>query len=398
MKSKSFLRIGINLTAIDPNYLGGISTYTFGLLDGLLNVRDSESLILFVSRDNKYLFKKYAKIDSVTIIELPSISKFSRLLQKASLLVPLSCLYLVITNLISRGIAKLINENCNICYYPTTLITPYNLKVPTIVSMHDIQHVHYPEFFSLKERINRYHQFKLSAKYATFIQASSEFIRDDLSHNYHVDKRKIWVIEEGVDIKEFSQRIDTAFLYSTYKTPESFIFFPAQLWKHKNHITVLKAIKLLKDGGISIPLVLTGAKFSGSTEILEYIEDNNLDNVYYLGKVPFKDLKALYQKATIFITAVLYESSSLPVREAACSQTAIIASDIGPNRETAKVLSMQLFPPKDEVKLSEQLYDLWQNPLKRREQIEYNSKKINHYSWDNVATLYLSFIKDIKLL
>ena len=49
--------------------------------------------------------------------------------------------------------------------------------------------------------------------------------------------------------------------------------------------------------------------------------------------MPFKTLVALYKKSKFLITATLYESSSLPILEAAASKTSIIASDTPPNIE-----------------------------------------------------------------
>ena len=81
--------------------------------------------------------------------------------------------------------------------------------------------------------------------------------------------------------------------------PERFLFFPAQLWPHKNHLTLLKALKQIEaKHGAKIPLVLTGEKFSAAPGIFQFIAEQSMAYVRHLGKVTFKEMVALYQKAS----------------------------------------------------------------------------------------------------
>ena len=237
--------------------------------------------------------------------------------------------------------------------------------------------------------------FNLSAKYANYIQASSHFIKEDLLKFYgNLSENQIIVIPEGVNISEFNEPKNDSDLCKKYNLPENFIFLPAQLWKHKNHITVLRALHSLKIRGHSIPLVMTGQKYSASKEIFNYINENNLTDIYYLGKVPFKDLVALYQKASFLITAVLYESSSLPVLEAAAAGTPIIASNTPPNIEMSSILSINLFSPLDENELADLIDELWNDKKTISDQIKHNNENIVYYSWENAASKYIKYFEN----
>jgi len=260
--------------------------------------------------------------------------------------------------------------------------------------MHDLQHVHYPQFFPLWLRKVRRIQYGLSAERATYLQASSEFIRQDLlSHYRNLRSDHVVVIPEGVMIEQFSRpsQVDIA---TKYRLPSQFLYFPAQLWLHKNHITVLRALRhLQREKGWKISLVLTGAKSSGAEQIFSYIKEHQMDYVYYLGKVPFPDMVALYQRARFFITAVLYESSSLPFLEAAAAGCPVIASDTPPNREMAQILRASLFDPLNDRELASLLGRIWENDALRLTQSAHNRTKIDYYSWDNAARRYLEFIE-----
>ena len=94
------------------------------------------------------------------------------------------------------------------------------------------------------------------------------------------------------------------------------------------------------------------------------------------------------------ITAVLYESSSLPILEAAASGLPIIASDTPPNKEMAKNLKINLFESNNHKKLAKLIYNSWID-FNGDSQIKYNLNKINRYSWDSIASNYILEINKI---
>jgi len=266
--------------------------------------------------------------------------------------------------------------------------------------MHDILQFHYPEFFTKQELFFRKIVFQLSAEQASYFQASSNFIKKDLLEHYHnLKEEQIIVIPEGVNIETFGKAQNTVSVNKQYGIPDNFLFFPAQLWPHKNHITVLKALKKIEaEQKLKIPLVLTGAQDSASKIIFDFISKNKMDYVFYLGKVPFEDILKLHQKATFLITAVLYESSSLPILEAAASGTPVIASKTPPNEEIGQILKLNLFEPMNVPELSGLLLTLWPDAIAAKKQISYNKDHIPYYSWNNAAQKYLNFFEKVLSL
>jgi glycosyltransferase involved in cell wall biosynthesis len=260
--------------------------------------------------------------------------------------------------------------------------------------MHDIQHLHYPEFFSWEKRLSRTITYGLSARHAHCLQASSEFIKKDVLA--HLSPKRVEIISEGVTIKDFAARQDIARLRERYGLPERFLFCPAQLWLHKDHLTILKALKEIEQGeGMQIPLVMTGARFSAAPSILKFISEQGMSYVRYLGKVPFEDLVALYQGCDFLISASLYEASSLPILEAAAAGTPIIASRIPSHEELGRRLRLNLFNPSCVQDLVELLLSLWDDKAKASAQAVQNRDNIAFYSWSNVARQYLTLFEQI---
>jgi glycosyltransferase involved in cell wall biosynthesis len=380
--------------------VGGINTYLLGLLGGFDSIQSKDiEFVIFCSPDNLRFFKHFGERKSFTIINL---KWYNRKIYFLFLIIPfiLNSKYLwrVFTNIFFSlfQVKKKIQENCDILYVVSTTLNLYNLEVPTMLSMHDIQHVHFPEFFSKIRLKVRYLKFENSAKAATKLQASSNFIKEDLLNYFRFLKEEdIKVITEGVDLYEFSKptQID---IIKRYSLPQKFLFFPATLWKHKNHLLVLKALKLIEENSnIKIPLILTGGKNSAYADITNFIESNNMDYVRYLGKVSWDEMIALYQTAQFLITAVLYESSSLPILEAAASGLPIIAPKTPPNLEMANYLTLNLFDPNNVHELELLLLKCWNNP-EIHKQNEYNLEKVKRYSWNNIALEYLSEFKKLN--
>jgi glycosyltransferase involved in cell wall biosynthesis len=392
------MRVGINCLQIHPSRAGGVNSYTFGLLDGWVEQGNGCRFQLYVHPGNQHWFRPYRRQAhfEVVVVNDP-LWRVKRNLSRAALLSSSRAFYRRTSNLLHRKMQRQMEAECDILYTPTVVLQNFSSRKPTVLSMHDIQHLHYPQFFNWSRRLSRKITYGLSARHADWFQASTEFIKQDLlAHFREIDPRQIAVIAEGVNIKTFSNVIDDDSQVSQYHLPDRFLFYPAQLWPHKNHITVLKALKRIETlHGVKVPLVLTGAAYSGAAEIFKFIKQQSMPYVIYLGSVPFQSLVALHQRAAYLVTAVLYESSSLPILEAAAAGTPIIASRTPPNVEFSRVLQLNLFDPLNVEELAGLIYDLWNDERRAALQVAHNREHIGRYSWQNTARKYVEFFETV---
>jgi glycosyltransferase involved in cell wall biosynthesis len=392
------MQVGINCVQVDPTSVGGINTYTLGLLEGFANAGNGHRFQVYASKVNQHLFQEFRKLNNfdVLVVDDRLLGAKSRAC-RAALLSWSKGFYEFTSNFLFENIRKLEDAGSDILYTPTTVLQWFNSRKPTVLSMHDIQQVHHPEFFSWPRRLSRKITYGLSARYASYLQASSHFIKEDLvAHFRELSPDQIEVIPSGVTIERFATP-SASDVCERYSLPERFLFFPAQLWPHKNHLTVLRALKQIEtDHGVKIPLVLTGDKFPATPrKIFEFMTDQFMGYVHYLGKVPSQDMVALYQKAAFMITATLHESSSLPILEAAAAGTPIIASRIPPLEELAQVLQLNLFDPLNVDGLARLMFDLWNDEKTASAQAAVNRRQITCYSWENTARKYLQFFEKI---
>lgn len=395
---RTSIGIGINCLDVNPSFVGGVTTYVLGLLQGFAALKTLCRFRVFATGENQHLFDDFQHHDNFDLVVLHDRLRRSRHhFSRATLLSFNHNIYNFMHGTIYKNVRDLIDSQSDVVYTPTPVLGYYNSRKPTVLSMHDIQHLHHPEFFSWSRRLSRRITYDLSAKRASYLQASSYYIKADLLRHFPwLSSERIVVIPSGVVIEKFQMEHKEASLTERYSLPKRFLFFPAQLWPHKNHITVLKALKRIENmHGIRIPLVLTGEKFSAAAEISTFITKHSMNYVQHLGKVPIPDMVGLYKKAAFMITATLHESSSLPILEAAAAGTPVIASNIPPIQELGQVLQLNLFDPLNTEELAAMIHSLWHDDRTASAQVAHNRAHITTYSWVNTAAKYMQLFERI---
>ena len=394
------MRVGISCLNHFADYVGGINTFTLGLLRGFAALSPENEYVIFVRAGfNETLFEEFKEIGNFRVIAVDYRETLLRTrLEWRCYKYRMLHFFDLLDRLYNKKIIQTIEANCDILYFPNTILVPLNVRKKKVLSMHDIQQVKYPSFFTLQEINRRFLTYLLSAKKSECIQASSDFMQGEfLSYFKFLRKEQVARINEGVELKSFKGADFNAFIHAKYQLPHTFILFPAQLWAHKNHITVFRAIHLLKTKWkLDVMLVLTGGKFHGWEQLLAPIDQLHLqENVRYLGKVPKEDLISLYKKAHFVLSPSLYESSSLPVLEAAAVGSAIIASDIQPNIEMSKNRQLNLFRTDDAEDLAQLIAQIWSNQEQREAQIKHNLQAVEQYDWKCIAQQYNQLFKNI---
>jgi len=194
------MRFGINCIQFNPTYRGGINTYTFGLLEGLARVGAQHSFQIYATPKNYDAFARFQNLPNFQVIKLPVSPIFLRGLVAAGWFGFPFPLHRTIANLTWRKAVALQESLSDLIYTPTTNLFPYCYKIPTLISMHDIQYLHFPHFFSFREMQTQRIAFGLSVRHVNFIQSSCEFIKQDiLQHFPHLTPHQFIIIRDGID-------------------------------------------------------------------------------------------------------------------------------------------------------------------------------------------------------
>ncbi len=389
-------KVGINCLQIDPSYVGGVTTYVSGLFEGFANLDSECQFQLYVTAANRPLFDRFRdclNFDLITVTDKYLSLKSN--VCRAALLSGSSTFFRKVSDVAFRDIQERLDSESDMVYTPTPVLRYFNSRKPTVLTMHDIQHYHYPEFFGRLRLLSRKITYDLSARYAGYLHANSRYTKEDfLKHFSWIPEDRIEVIPPGVDITRFGTPTDTEILQRRYGIPERFLFYPAQLWPHKNHLTILKALKKIeRESGLKIPLILTGARYSAADQVAAFVKDQSMGYVRYLGAVPIEDIISLYQKATFLMMATLHESGGFPILESAAAGTPIIASKIPPFEEFGEKLQLNLFNPLDSDELARLISSLWKDGKVAAAQAAHNREHVNFYSWENAAQKYVDLFE-----
>lgn len=205
--------------------------------------------------------------------------------------------------------------------------------IPTVYNPHDLQHLHYPQFFDLADLTWRETIYRAACRTSHAIIVNSQWIKDDVIAQFAVSPDKVQIIPEAAPTQLLAEvtEEDKADTRAKYALPERYIFYPNNTWPHKNHLRLFEAMAWLRDEkGVTVPLVSTGARHEPSRETLDArVRELGLENqVQFLGFVSNEELRAIYQMARCLVVPSLFEANSLPIFEAWAEGIPVASSNV----------------------------------------------------------------------
>lgn len=200
-----------------------------------------------------------------------------------------------------------------------------NGGIKTVVTIHDVIVLRFPEYFKLLDRLIYKNKLKHACKVADRIVAISEQTKRDTVELLGVNPARIEVIYQSCDdafgIKATPEQITEA--QATHQLPTKYLLTVGTIEERKNLLLIAKALKQVKD----IPLVVIGKPTPYLEVVKAYLQQNKLsDRVIFLHQVPFAHLPAIYQQAACLIYPSRYEGFGIPVLEAITSGVPVIAA------------------------------------------------------------------------
>jgi glycosyltransferase involved in cell wall biosynthesis len=243
------------------------------------------------------------------------------------------------------------NLNCDIVHFPYQDYV--YCRVPTIYNPHDLQHLHYPEFFAPEEIQRRETIYPAACRAARTVVVASQFVKQDLMQRYGTEADKIQVIPWSppeTALNEFKEKEVGSLLEKYECPPRPFALYPAMTWEHKNHIRLLEAVALLREReGLMINVVCTGHKNSFYPQIEKRLFELKLESqIKFTGIVANDELSLFYRLAQFVIIPTLFEAASAPLFEAWQHNVAVACSSVTSLPEQAKDAALFFNPFSDE--------------------------------------------------
>jgi glycosyltransferase involved in cell wall biosynthesis len=264
-------------------------------------------------------------------------------------------------------------------------------RVPVVLTLHDLQHRHFPEFFSPAQLAWREHVYPEAVAHARVVVTDCEWGRDDLVRQYAADPAKVKVVHLASPIRSYQPPTDSQCREVRRRLclPERFALYPALTYGHKNHVRLLEAVAQLRDRQSEpVPLVCPGQQKLHWPVVRKRLEELHLeDQVVFPGFVSDADLRAMYRLARLVVFPSLFEGAGLPVLEALSEGTPLACSDIPAVREYAGGAA-RFFDPTSVDEIAEAIADVWRDADLRLDLAERGSLQAAQFSPDRMAAEY----------
>ena len=349
----------IRVAVVLPNYvdgkLGGTQTFVDELVSRIANHQDFDVTVLC------------QKGQALKVLSNCNVER--RFIKASSKFTSLLAILQVGTPKISRVL-----NSYDLAFFPLqSSFRVASLNVPTLATVHDVQHLDLPNLFSKLERSYRHFFYDRQSPNFTYIATDSEFSRKQILHHLSIEKNKICTILIG------TRKITND---STVRR-ENFLLYPARGWPHKNHKKLFEAIRLVKQNGHTVKLLLTGEPPTVPNDLTDSIEN--------LGRIEQNELDDLYRKARALIFPSLYEGFGLPPIEAMSAGCPVLVSNAGSLPEVCGDSAIY-FNPLDVNSIFNAIINSEEiSP----DLIERGKARASELNWDSTAEQYMALMRSI---
>jgi glycosyltransferase involved in cell wall biosynthesis len=293
----------------------------------------------------------------------------------------------VLPRLVARGLPR----GLDVVHYPLTVPVPAVRGLPTVVTLHDVQHLELPEFFSRTERAYRRWAYDGAARGATRVVTVSEHGRRAAIDRLGLDPERVRAIHWGIDHARFNPDAAGDDL-GAYGLPERFILYPANLWPHKNHDRLLEALARTSDRELA--LVLTGEDYGRRERLLGRARELGVaQRVRHLGYVPAATVPALYRAATALVFPTLYEGFGGPPVEAMACGCPVAASDAASVPEVCGGAALH-FDPREVDAMAAAIDAIAGDDALRRRLRAAGRERAAEFTWARAAAAHAEVYRD----
>jgi glycosyltransferase involved in cell wall biosynthesis len=249
------------------------------------------------------------------------------------------------------------------------------IGVPTVAWIPDFQHRRLPRMFTPFSWAKRELGFQALTRWVDVIMLSSEDARGDCERYYPAARGRIRVVPFSVKCSERVLGADSNGVRLKYGLPEKFLFFPGQLYKHKNHLGMIDALRRLRQDGLRVVVAVSGDQRDGRNpghinDIINTVRQHGLeDNFRLLGFVPYDDMLQLMRRSAAVVNASFCEGWSTTVEEAKALGVPLVLSNLDVHREQTGSTAL-FFDANSPASIATALQEAWSAPPGTRAQLE----------------------------
>lgn len=341
---------------------GGTFQWTCNILESLNSFSSyyGIQIIAFVLNEDGYdkIFKNYSNIKLIRVNAV--ILYINKIIDRVILKYPK-------TSFIFKYLSPLnfysIFYNIDLMIFSAMLSVSYYRK-KFVFMFCDISHKYYPDFpelggdYGIKTREAI---FSNGCSNAICVITESEELKKEVAKFYKISENKIFVLYQSFSTSLRNIKLNEE---CDIILPSKYIFYPAQLWEHKNHKNLFKAFKILREKDENLFLVLTGFPKNRKDQIFDLISELEISKyICYFGYVEDNTITKLYKNAFALVMPTYFGPTNIPTLEAFYYRCPAVISNLPGVFEQARD-AVLYFDPNDPNDIAQKIYSLNNNDLR----------------------------------
>ena len=303
------MRVGVNLLWCRPGRVGGSEEYLVRQLDGLAAAAPDVAARLLVPPGFTSAHPQLADHFEVVTTNAPVRFRGGRLVAE-----PLA-------------VRRLLGD-ADLIHHAGGTMPPDRGRRHTLLTIHDVQYLRYPRYFSTARRTYLQRRVPQSVDRATAIAVPSKFVGTTLTDAFGTATERIIVVPHGYDPPARQVLPTEDAIRDRYGLGRRrVVVYPAITHPHKRHRLL---VELLAGpwADPNLVLVLLGGVGAADSAVSEAISANRVGSrIVRPGRVPATERDGLVALAEALVFPSEYEGFGAPVLEAMALGTPVICSD-----------------------------------------------------------------------
>ena len=282
------------------------------------------------------------------------------------------------------SLAAAINEDPPDVFFAPAYSAPLTIRVPVVLTIHDISFETHPEWFSWREGLRRRWITRHAARRATRVIAVSGFTRDEVLAHLRLPSARVSVVWSGIHRPTLAPGL----------AREPLVLFVGSIFNRRHIPELIRAFARVAARVPAVRLVLVGANRSHPRQDPALIAAavGIADRVTVRTHVDDAELAVLYAQALVCVFLSEYEGFGFPPFEAMAAGVPTIVGDTPVARELYLDAALRV-DVGDIPRIAATISALLENADQRAALLATAAQRLPRFTWERAARETLTIIE-----